>query len=124
MRACPELNLVVEEYFAAGGARAARWRDRFVDRVDGLRVIGTDASEWLSGAEAFAVLSDPSAHADARPTVVLEDLEAYEQGDVAGVACRPRLTLPDGTTLTLRWTAVFERTVDSWRLRQLHVSTG
>ena len=124
VRACTDLISVVEEYFAAGGERATRWRDRFVDQVDELRVIGTDESEWLSGAAAFAVFADPSAHVDSKPTVVLDDLEAYAHGDVGWVACRPLLTLPDGTTLTLRWTGVFVRTPEAWRLRQLHVSTG
>ncbi|MFP5488396.1 MAG: nuclear transport factor 2 family protein [Acidimicrobiia bacterium] len=113
---------VVEEYFSTGGAAA--WRDRFVDHAQGLRVIGTEDGEWLSGEAAFAVFADPSAHVDPMPSVVLSDLEAYEHGGTGWVACRPLLSLPDGSTLTLRWTAVFERTGPSWTLRQLHVSRG
>lgn len=122
VRACPDLIPVVEEYFAAGGEGAAHWRDRYVDRVDGLRVIGTDDSEWLSGAAAFAVFADPSAHADSRPTFVLEDLEAYEHGDVGWVACRPLLTLPDGTTLT--WGAGNNGTRSSGKRDQTIVDQG
>lgn len=124
MRACRELLDVVDEYFRAGGDGAVRWRDRYVDPVDGLRVIGTDDCEWLSGSEAFGVFADPSAHVDPKPSIVLNDLEAYEHGDVGWVACRPQLSLPDATVLSLRWTGVFERNRGAWKLRQLHVSTG
>ena len=93
-------------------------------RWTGCGVIGTDDCEWLSGSEAFGVFADPSAHVDPKPSIVLNDLEAYEHGDVGWVACRPQLSLPDATVLSLRWTGVFERNRGAWKLRQLHVSTG
>ena len=121
MQPSPELLAVLREYFADGPAGMTAWRDRYVDARDELRVIGT-AAEWLAGDEAFAVLADESAHADVDVAVEVRDAEAFESGGVGWAACRPELRMQDGSGLSLRWTAVFERADDGWRLRQLHVS--
>jgi hypothetical protein len=120
-RPSPGLLAVLAEYFADGPAGMVAWRDRYVDRCAELRVIGT-AGEWLAGDDAFAVLADESAHADTDVEVVVRDAEAFESGDTGWAACRPEVVLPDGSRLSLRWSAVFERTHGTWRLRQLHVS--
>lgn len=122
MQPSPELLGVAEDYFASGPAGAPAWRARFVEPISHLRVIGTDEDEWLAGAPAFAALADESAHLDAEIQISLRDGEAFESGAVGWVAGRPEVTLPDGTTFTMRWTGVFEKPAGVWLLRQMHVS--
>ena len=122
MQPSAELLGVAEDYFASGPAGAQAWRARFVEPTDHLRIIGTDEDEWLVGEAAFAALADESAHLEAEVHVVLRDGEAFESGGVGWVAGRPEVTLPDGTTFTMRWTGVFEKSAEVWLLRQMHVS--
>jgi hypothetical protein len=51
-------------------------------------------------------------------------LRAFEDGDVGRVADEPQVALPDGTTPTLRATAVFPGEDSAWRLVQGHSSLG
>lgn len=122
MQTSAELLSVAEDYFQSGPAGARAWRSRFVEPSDHLRIIGTDEHEWLAGDAAFAALADESSHLDAEVQVVLRDGEAFESGAAGWAAGRPEVTLPDGTTFTLRWTGVFEKSAGDWRLRQMHVS--
>ena len=124
VRPSRELLAVVEEYFANGPSGAAAWRGRYVAPDAALRVIGTDDTEWLAGPDAYAVLADESAHVDTEVPVSLREVEAFESGDVGWVAARPEVSMPDGTSLSLRWSAVFEKSRGSWTLRQVHVSRG
>lgn len=102
--------------------RGCAWRSRFVESIDHLRIIGTDEDGWLSGQVAFSALADESAHLEAEVQVLLRDGEAFENGVVGWAAGRWEVTLPDGTTFTMRWTAVFEKSAGTWLLRQMHVS--
>jgi len=122
MQPSAELLDIAREYFAVGPAGAPAWRARFVEPSDHLRIIGTDEDEWLIGDAAFAALADESSHLEAEVQVVLRDGEAFESGAVGWAAGRPEVTLPDGTTFTMRWTGVFEKPGDEWLLRQMHVS--
>lgn len=122
MQPSTELLAIVRDYFDSGPAGASAWRNRFVEHLDELRIIGTDEHEWLAGEAAFAALADESAHLDAEVRAVLRDGEAFESGGVGWAAGRPEVTLPDGTILTMRWSGVFEKSADGWLLRQMHVS--
>ena len=63
-------SCIVRDYFDSGPAGASAWRDRFVEHLDELRIIGTDEHEWLAGEAAFAALADESAHLEAEVRVV------------------------------------------------------
>ncbi len=122
MEPSSELLRIAEAYFAAGRAGARAWRDQYVDDVSGLRVIGTDAAEWFAGSEAFEIFDNDDAHMDEDTSVTLCDGEAFVVGDVGWAAGQPQAELPGGGVVSLRWTGVFERVSNKWRLRQMHVS--
>jgi len=124
MQPSAELRTVAEEYFAAGASGAPAWRARYVEASEDLRIIGTDADEWLVGEAAYSALADESAHLEAEVHLVLRDGEAFECNGVGWAAGRPEVTLPDGTTFMMRWTGVFEKVSSVWILRQMHVSRG
>jgi hypothetical protein len=49
---------------------------------------------------------------------------AYQHGDVAWVSDRPAFHLSDGRTLPFRFTLVWLREPEGWRIVQAHASFG
>jgi hypothetical protein len=49
---------------------------------------------------------------------------AFSAGDVAWVADRPLVTLPDGTTIAMRTTLILYHENGAWKLIQQHNSVG
>lgn len=52
------------------------------------------------------------------------DVEAYQEGSVGWGLARPTLTMPDGSQIAPRWSAVSHREDGTWKLVQLHASVG
>lgn len=125
MRESPELAKVIAGWFSAAAAGDASWRDRHVSRQPGLRIIGTDPEEWLSGGPAYEFLRNEAETVGGRVKVKIQEIEAFEEGDTGWGVALPEITLADGTTkVTPRWSAVFHREDGQWRLVQLHASIG
>ncbi len=93
-----------------------------MSRAADLRIIGTDPAEWLDGAPAFAFLRDEAATVGGKVTVRLTAVEGFAEGSVGWGAALPEITLADGARVTPRWSAVFHREDDAWKLVQLHAS--
>lgn len=117
-------NLMTRFYDAASTGDFAAL-DRLTSRRAGLLWIGTDPGEWWESPEAVssawksqaAELGKPPAITGSAPTV-------YQHGDVAWVSDRPAFHLPDGRTLPFRFTAIWVREADGWRIVQAHASFG
>ena len=124
MRESPELIALVERMYAAQAAGDVDWLSTLLSTSDGTLTIGTDAAEWWEGAQIrdrwLAQIAPGMGEARLKAT----RLRAFEDGDVGWVADEPRVVLPDGTTLTMRATAVFHREDGAWRLVQGHSSLG
>ncbi len=99
---------------------AAAIRAAFSD--SGLVAIGSDPAEYLRGATETADLFVAQAAAMTGMTVAPGDIDAYERGDVGWSASQPTFRFPDGTTLPVRLTVVFERDGSAWRVVQWHSS--
>jgi ketosteroid isomerase-like protein len=52
------------------------------------------------------------------------ELQAFSEGEVGWAADRPRLTMPDGSEISFRLTAVLHREDGDWRVVQWHSSFG
>ena len=91
--------------------------DRHVSRQEGTRLVGTDPDEWFEGAAAVEFLKKglPRAGAGVR---TLSDLQAFSEGTVGWAVTRFTLTLPDGSSLSPRWSAVFRREDGDWKFVQ------
>ena len=91
---------------------------------DDVMAIGTDEAEWWVGRDVMAPVVE----------VQLEEMSAAgirfsagepvvgEAGDVAWLADRPTIHLPDGSSQQLRATFVASREGDRFVVRQLHLS--
>jgi len=120
----PDLRQVINEWFAAAAAGDAGWRDRHVSRDPNLRIVGTDPEEWLQGEPAYAFLKHEAETVGGKATVEVLESEAYRQGDVGWGLAKPRITVGDGSVVIPRWSAVFLKEPDGWKMIQLHASVA
>jgi len=121
-----ELTAVVRRVFGSINARdLAAVRNLHADRA-GVTFVGTDPDEWwTSFGEVVSVIEAQLGEFEAGGvTFELGDVEAYSEGTVGWVACRPKLVFPDREPTEVRWTAVLCLDGGIWRLVQWHLSVG
>lgn len=124
MQASPELREIINGWFTSVASGNSSWADRHISRGAGVRLIGTDPSEWLAGAEVAAFLKEEVKAMAGSVQVTLGETEAYTEGSVGWGVARPTLTMPGGMEIHPRWGAVFHREEGEWKLVQLHASIG
>ena len=95
-------------------------RGLIVNRPETLLV--GNRGEWLYGAEAYEVFS---AQLSVMPEYdrTFHSLEAYENGSTGWGAATSTATLPNGTSVDARTTAVFHLEEGVWRVVQWHASS-
>lgn len=113
---------VIAGWFDSLAKADMTWRDRHVSRDPGLRIVGTDPDEWLSGEPAWAFLRDEAEAVGGRLDIDIGDVEAFSQGEIGWGVARPVIRLPDDRTVNPRWSAVFRKESGAWKLVQLHAS--
>jgi hypothetical protein len=126
MERSPELQAIITGWFAAVARGDAAWVERHVSREAGVRLVGTDPAEWLEGERVAEFLTGEvvSALGGGGITIEPRDAEAFREGSVGWGVTRPTLTLPNGRTVSPRWSAVFHREGGEWKLVQVHASVG
>jgi ketosteroid isomerase-like protein len=124
VRESPELIALVERMYAAQAAGDVEWLSTLLSASDDALTIGTDAAEWWEGAQIRERWRAQVEAFEGAARMTATRLRAFEDGDVGWVADEPQVVLPDGTTLTMRSTAVFHREDGEWRLVQGHSSLG
>lgn len=99
--------------------------DRLVSRRDGMHWIGTDPAEWWDEFDVVAKAWRTQAAAMGGPLRITGgNGTAYQKGDVGWVSDRPAFRLADGRTLPFRFTVVWLREPEGWRIVQAHASFG
>ncbi len=124
MKRSHELEKIIVDWFAAAAAGDASWRDRHVSRHANLRIVGTDPAEWLDGQEAYGFLKNEAENIGGKVQVEVPEVEAFSEGSVGWGVARPRITLGDGRQVSPRWSAVFRREDDGWKMIQLDASVA
>jgi len=119
-----EVVTVIRDWFGSIVRAENSWRDRHVSQHQDLRIIGTDPGEWLNGDPAFAFLRTEADAAGGKVQIEVNDLEGFREGSVGWGCARPTITLPDGSKVTPRWSAVFHQEDGGWKVVQLHASVG
>src|SRR5215210_5350085 len=115
----PEVETVVREWLdakqAADGAAVRAGLSEYV----GALAIGTDASEWWAGSDAFT-----AAHVSGAPfSAVLEDVEAHRAGAVAWAAVRAVIDTGEPGGMPVRLTLILLRGKDGqWQIAHSHAS--
>lgn len=124
MEPSSELRDIIVNWFKAAAAGDASWRDRHVSRHPNLRIVGTDPDEWLDGEHAYSFLKDEAENIGGKVQVEVPEAEAFVEGSVGWGVARPVITLGDGRKVSPRWSAVFRREEDGWKMVQLHASVA
>ncbi len=124
MESSTELRDVITRWFDAVTKGDTSWVDQHVSTAQGARLIGTDPSEWLAGAQVAEFLRKEAAGIGGGATLTLESVEAYQEGTVGWGVARPKISFAGGQTLVPRWGAVFHQEDGVWKLVQLHASVG
>lgn len=122
MEPSTELRGIITGWFAAVAGRDPSWVDRHVSREPATRLVGTDPAEVLDGVAVATFLATEARNLHELALVTAGEVEAYEEGTVGWGLARPIITLPDGSSVRPRWSAVFRREDGAWKLVQLHAS--
>lgn len=89
-------------------------------------VIGTDQSEWWTGAGAIRGMSSTAQHIHDTGAEVVPSSNpvAWELGDVGWVLDQPTLRLASGREFPFRLTSVYVREGNDWKIIHQHWSIG
>ncbi len=121
----PELEDLVRAWFAGATAGDPTLIDRHVSLDPGTRLVGSDPSERLSGGRAIAdFLRGEVEGGGGKATFAPSNVEAFKEGTVGWATADLTITLPDGASVSPRWSAVWHREDDEWRFVQTHASFG
>jgi adenylate cyclase len=124
MQASAELRNIINAWFESVANGDISWADRHISRQAGVRLVGTDPTEWVAGEQVAEFLKDEVQAMGGVVQVSLGETEAYQEGSVGWGVARPTLTLPHGKQFSPRWSAVFHQENGEWKLVQLHASVG
>ena len=114
----PEVEQVVRVWLDAKQAADAEGIARRLSGYKGSLAIGTDATEWWSGADRFA-----AAHTSGGAfTASITTLQAHVHGAVAWAAVDATLETSEPEGMDLRLTLVLVEELDGWRIIQSHAS--
>jgi SnoaL-like protein len=124
MERSDELRDLMLQFYEALTNGDESFFDRHFSKSQDTRGIGTDPDEWWSGPQLVQVWKEQIAALGGSMPITPGDLEAFADGDVGWIADRPTLDLGDGDPVAIRYTAVFVREDDEWKLVQSHGSIG
>jgi ketosteroid isomerase-like protein len=125
MERSDELEALVQAWFAAASAGDSSLARTRVSATDGTRLIGSDPSEVFKGGAAvgeflIGEVEGAGGHATFSPS----DTEAFCEGTVGWATTHVTITMPDGRTVSPRWSAVFHLEDGDWKFVQTHASIG
>ena len=125
MERSPAIEDLVKTWFHAATTGDASVVDLRVSSEPGVRLIGSDPDEWLSGGEEIRTFLRGEVEGAAGAVMFSPaDIEAYEEGSVGWATARLTITMPDGRWVSPRWSAVFRHEDDVWRFVQTHASVA
>jgi len=120
-----ELRDVMLAFYDALSRGDLEFFDRHFSNAREVRAIGTDPGEWWRGGAAVSgVWKEQIEALGGSMNITPGDLEAFTEGSVGWVADRATFNLPDGSSLPIRFTAVFHTEDGDWKLVQSHGSIG
>lgn len=121
----PEVKDLMARFYEAASRGDFEFLDGLLSRRAGVLWIGTDPEEWWENPEAvFKAWRAQTEQLGGPAPITGGNATAYRHGDVAWVSDRPAFHLPDGRTLPFRFTAVWLREPEGWRIVQVHTSLG
>ena len=125
MERSDELEALIQEWFAAASNGDSSLAQARVSADDGTRLIGSDPSEVFTGGAAVGeFLIGEVEGAGGHATFTPFETEAFCEGSVGWATTQLTITMPDGRTVSPRWSAVFHLEDGDWKFVQTHASIG
>ena len=122
MERSPELEGLVSAWFQAASRGDSSVIDRHVSHEAAVRLIGSDPAEWLAGADVAEFLRGEVTRSGGKAKFSPADTEAFAEGTVGWATTHLTITLPDGRSVSPRWSAVFHKEDGAWKFVQTHAS--
>lgn len=122
MERSSELEDLVRAWFEAASTGDASAIDRHVSREAGTRLIGSDPNEWFAGARVADFLRGEVEGSAGKVTFSPSETEGFSEGTVGWAVTRLTITMPDGGSVSPRWSAVFHREDGEWKFVHTHAS--
>jgi ketosteroid isomerase-like protein len=120
-----EMQELMARFYQAASTDDFENLDRLISKQAGVLWIGTDPDEWWAGPEAvLKAWRTQSAEMGGPVRITGGTATAYRHGDIAWVSDRPTFHLKDGRMVPFRFTAVWRRESEGWRIVQAHASLG
>ncbi|HET7119758.1 MAG TPA: nuclear transport factor 2 family protein [Solirubrobacterales bacterium] len=124
MREAPELAELMRAMYTAIEVGDQVWFEERISAGPATLLIGSDPDEWWDGRETalrgWRAQLPVMAGTQLRPT----RLTAFAVGDVGYAADLVEIRMPDGTEAVIRFSAVFEREGEKWKLVHSHGSVA
>ncbi|HET6335306.1 MAG TPA: nuclear transport factor 2 family protein [Polyangiales bacterium] len=125
MERSAQLEQLIEAWFSAASRGDLTLVSKHVSTWEGARMYGSDPGAVLEGGKAVAeFLAGEVEHAGGRASFSLSNTEAFSEGNVGWATTRITIRLADGRNVSPRWSAVFYRENELWKLVQVHASLG
>lgn len=125
MEPSTEVKELMTRFYEAASKGNFEFLDGLLSRRAGVLWIGTDPNEWWQNPEAvFKAWRAQTSEQGGPAPITGGSATAYQYDDVAWVSDRPTFHLPDGRSLPFRFTAVWLREPEGWRIVQVHSSFG
>lgn len=122
MEPSPELRELVLAWFDAASRGDESVIDRHVSLDPAVRLIGSDPGEWFAGPAVADFLRGEVRGSGGAVRFTAHDPEAFSEGTVGWATTRLTITLPDGRSVSPRWSSVFHREDGVWKFVQTHAS--
>ncbi len=122
MERSTDLEDLVVAWFEAASRGDASLVDRHVSLEAGTRLIGSDPNEWFAGVQVADFLRGEAEGSGGKATFSPSETEAFSEGSVGWAATRLTITMPDGRSVSPRWSAAFHREDGEWKFVQTHAS--
>jgi hypothetical protein len=124
MKRSADIEDLMRESAAALERSDLAWVEEHTSRADGTVAIGTDPDEYARDfGTIMQLMKDSTPDADPQIRIVIDDVRAYEEGDVGWSDATGRFE-HDGTSVAVRITDVVRREDGVWRSVQTHASIG
>jgi len=124
MQASPALRELFERSMRETAAKNVQAIFDMCSRDPNALFIGTAPNEWLQGLAALEPVMRASMETSSGMTPGDTQIVAYEEGPVGWIASQSKISLPNGSAITIRATTVCHQEDGQWRAIHTHQSVG
>lgn len=124
MQPSPEIRALVMRGMQLTAAKDLPGVMDLASREPGFLLMGTAPGEWFTSPAAAEPMIRASLEGGSGRIPENMEIEAYQEGSVGWAGLRWKSQLPNGASISLRWTQIFHQEGGTWKLIHGHVSVA